>query len=133
MSTKPSRTRRGAVGRVERERSAEFIESRLLAKPAPSRSRDQPIDALRQANKVRIRRAELKKEIAAGNKRLEKILARPPEWLTSAKVYELLLAVPKIGPATATRILARCRIAHAKTVGGLSERQRRELANALKR
>ena len=106
---------------------------RLLAKPAPSRSRDQRIDALRQANKVRIRRAELKKEIAAGNKRLEKILARPPEWLIAAKVYELLLAAPKIGPATATRILARCRIAHAKTVGGLSARQRRELVNALKR
>jgi hypothetical protein len=97
------------------------------------RTRDQRIDALRQANEVRIGRARLKKEIAAGKAQLEQVLAHPPECVTTAKVYDLLLAVPKIGPATASRILGRCRIAQAKTVGGLSERQRRELIDALKR
>jgi hypothetical protein len=38
----------------------------------------------------------------------------------TAKVRELLLVVPRIGPARADRLLGRCRIAHAKTVAAAS-------------
>jgi hypothetical protein len=48
-------------------------------------------------------------------------------------VQELLLVVPRLGPARADRTLARCRIADAKTVGGLSDRQRAELVELLTR
>ena len=83
--------------------------------------------ALRHANEIRSGRARLKKELASGRARIEEIIAQPPESAKTAKVYDLLLALPKIGPAKATRCLTHCRIAPSKTVGGLSERQRHEL------
>ena len=83
--------------------------------------------ALRHANEIRSGRARLKKELAVGRARIEEIIAQPPESAKTAKVYDLLLALPKIGPAKATRCLSQCRIAPSKTVGGLSERQRDEL------
>jgi hypothetical protein len=49
---------------------------------------------------------------------LARVVADPPACPLTAKVGELLLVVPRIGPARADRALARCRIAHAKTVGG---------------
>ncbi len=80
--------------------------------------------ALRQANEIRSRRARLKRELAAGRVRIEDIIAEPPQFARTAKVYELLLALPKVGPAKAARSLRQCRIAPSKTVGGLSDRQR---------
>jgi hypothetical protein len=61
------------------------------------------------------------------------MVADPPACALTAKVRELLLVVPGIGPARADRALARCRIAHAKTGGGLSDRQRAELIELLGR
>jgi hypothetical protein len=49
----------------------------------------------------------------------------------TAKVADLLLAVPKHGPVKVDKLLSRCRIAPAKTVGGLSQRQREALAALL--
>ena len=89
--------------------------------------------ALRQANQIRIGRAQLKKELASGRVRIEELLARPPEVAKTAKVYDLRVALPKIGPVRAARSLSRCRIAPSKTVGGLSERQRDELISLFRR
>jgi len=94
---------------------------------APAQTLEQRLRALRQANEIRSRRAALKKELASGRVRIADVLAQPPAYAKTAKVRDLLLAVPKVGPARAARVLSRCRIAPAKTVGGMSERQRREL------
>ena len=51
--------------------------------------------------------------------------------MQTAKVADLLLAVPKHGPVKVDKLLRRCRIAPAKTIGGLSQRQREELAALL--
>ncbi len=45
----------------------------------------------------------------------------------TARVRDVLLALPRIGPVKAGRILAHCGIAHSKTLGGLTDRQRVEL------
>ncbi len=83
--------------------------------------------ALRHANEIRSGRARLKRELASGKVRIEDIIAQPPGFARTAKVYDLLLAVPKVGPAKARRSLSQCRIASSKTVAGLSDRQREEL------
>ena len=83
--------------------------------------------ALRHANEIRSGRARLKRELASGRVRIEDIIGQPPEFARTAKVYELLLALPKVGPAKAARSLSQCRIAPSKTVAGLSDRQRQEL------
>ena len=100
---------------------------------APAQTLDQRLRALRQANEIRSRRAALKKDIASGRVRIEDVLARPPVYATTAKVQDLLLAVPKVGPARVARFLRRCRIAPAKTVGGMTERQRGELIELVRR
>jgi hypothetical protein len=48
-------------------------------------------------------------------------------------VFDLLLAVPKYGRVKVNKILGTCKISPSKTVGGLSERQRRELVALMRR
>ena len=95
----------------------------------PDRSREQRLVALEQANEVRTARAELKKELASGEIELVQILADLPPCVRTARVRDVLLVLPKIGSVRAARILAHCGIAHSKTLGGLTERQRGELSN----
>lgn len=97
----------------------------------PGRSPQQRLAALAKANEVRRARAQLKRELASGAVTLAQVLSDPPACARTAKLRVLLLACPKVGPAKATRVLSRCRIAHTKTVAGLSERQRAELLDLL--
>src|SRR5216683_5426515 len=94
---------------------------------APLRSRDQRMEALKRANDIRVRRAKLKKDLKDGRVRIQTILSNPPEYVSTAKVFDILMAVPKFGRVKAARFLNQCRISQSKTVGGLSERQRAEL------
>ena len=91
---------------------------------APSRSLDQRMDALRRANDIRVKRAQLKKDLKLGQLRIDEILRDPPEYVSTAKVFDMLMAVPKFGRVKAARFLNQCRISQSKTVGGLSDRQR---------
>jgi len=84
--------------------------------------------ALQQANQVRSERARLKKDLATGNVGLAE-LARPPACARTARVRDLLVALPKIGSVKAGRILTRCGIADTKTLAGLTDRQRAALTN----
>jgi hypothetical protein len=96
-----------------------------------SSSTAQRLEALRRANEIRIGRAQLKRALAAGSVRVSDILAAPPECARTQKVQALLLALPKYGPARVARLLAQCQISSAKTLAGLSERQRAELIRRL--
>jgi S13-like H2TH domain len=93
----------------------------------------QRIAALRQANGVRTRRAQLKREIGEGSAQLDDLLARSPDCIGTAKVRDLLLSVFGIGPATASRMLRRCDITESRTAGALTDRQRTSLISLLKR
>jgi hypothetical protein len=100
---------------------------------APERSLTQRMEALKRANDIRTRRARLKRDLKAGKVKVQGLLLDPPEYLQTAKVFDLLLAVPKYGRVKANRILNQCRISPSKTIGGLSERQRNELVSYLRR
>jgi hypothetical protein len=91
------------------------------------------MDALKRANDIRTQRARLKRDLKAGRAQIQALLLDPPEYLLTAKVFDLLLAVPKYGRVKANRILTQCRISPSKTIGGLSERQRNELVSYLRR
>lgn len=102
---------------------------------APVRSEDQRRDALRRANRIRVHRAELKRDVKAG-----RVLAVDVVGLrgtdvdprvATMKVYDLLLAVPKVGRVKANVAMHNAGISPSKTVGGLTERQRRDFALAL--
>jgi len=100
---------------------------------APERSLVQRMDALSKANEIRTRRAQLKRDLKGGRKSIHQLLLDPPEWIETAKVLDMLLAVPKYGRVKANKILTQCRISPSKTIGGLSERQRAELVQQLRR
>jgi hypothetical protein len=91
------------------------------------------MDALERANKIRTARAQLKRDLKAGKVSIHKLLLDPPSYLETAKVFDMLLAVPKYGRVKANKVLVQCRISPSKTIGGLSERQRTELVSMLRR
>lgn len=103
------------------------------APAAPPRSLTQRLDALNRANVVRTRRATLKKDLKAGRASIHALLADPPEYVETAKVFDVLLAVPKYGRVKVNKVLTQCRISPSKTINGLSDRQRDELTRLLRR
>ena len=92
---------------------------------------DQRREALAHANRVRMQRALLKADLKRGSVSIEALIADPPECLTSAKVAEVLMALPGYGRTKVARLLERCHVSARKSVGGLTERQRDELIRAL--
>lgn len=99
----------------------------MNAVAVPDRSLLQRQDALRKANEIRSFRKALKIALKYGHVQLTDVLNDPPEMIESMKMLDLLLATPKLGRVKASKALHSCRISPSKTVGGLSERQRREL------
>jgi len=99
----------------------------------PERSLNQRMDALARANEIRTRRAQLKRDLKSGRLSIHTLLLNPPEFVETAKVFDMLLAVPKYGRVKVNKILTHCRISPSKTIGGLSERQRSELVSLLRR
>jgi hypothetical protein len=78
-------------------------------------------------------RAQLKRDLKAARHSIHQLLLDPPEYVETANVFDMLLAVPKYGRVKVNRILMHCRISPSKTIGGLSERQRAELVSMLHR
>ena len=93
---------------------------------APLRSLDQRMEALARANDIRVRRAQLKKDLKDGQAQIESILLDPPEYVSTAKVFDMLMAVPKLGRVKAARLLnaagsaSRRRLAGSPSVSGPS-------------
>jgi hypothetical protein len=105
----------------------------LAARERLSRSHIQRMDALARANHIRTQRAQVKRDLKAGRISIASLLLEPPSCVETAKVFDLLLAVPRYGRVKVNKVLAHCRISPSKTIGGLSERQRKELVALLRR
>ena len=100
----------------------------MSAVVSPGRSYVQRLEALARANDVRSRRAQLKRDLAAGSMSVAAVLAEPPWWVGSMCVRDLLLAVPGCGPYKAGKVLHQLQVSPSRTVGLMSRRQRLELA-----
>lgn len=70
-------------------------------------------------------------DLKSGRVSIDVLLRDPPDYVQTAKVFDMLLAVPKFGRVKANKLLTKCRIAPSKTVGGLPQRQRDELIELL--
>lgn len=104
----------------------------------PDRSTAQRTAALAKANRIRTYRKDLKAELKRGHDdagrrvRVYDVLAqRHHPMLDTMKVYDLLKATPKVSRVKATTILNRARVSPSKTLGGLTDRQVRELTLVL--
>jgi hypothetical protein len=109
------------------------VSRRQLVVAAPDRSLEQRMAALKNANVIRVARAQLKRDLKAGRVSILDVILDPPEWMESAKVFDFLLATPKYGRVKVNKVFVQCRISPSKTIGGLSERQRGEIVGLLGR
>lgn len=87
--------------------------------------------ALARANAVRIARAALKREIAAGRRSLPEVIAECPVEVHSMPVAELIEAQHRWGQARTLRLLRRVELSETKPLGHLTPRQRRALIAGL--
>jgi hypothetical protein len=110
----------------QRERVDKFV------REVPDRSLAQRMDALHEANRIRTKRAELKRDLKAGKQSIHDLLLEPPEWVEGMKVFDALLACPKYGRVKVNKVLVHCRVSPSKTIGGMSPRQRIEVVSMLR-
>jgi hypothetical protein len=76
---------------------------------------------------------QLKRDVKVGRAPVARYVEKPPSELATMKVFDLLLAAPKVGRVKAMKMLSAIRVSPSKTVGGLTDRQRSELLSLLHR
>ena len=87
--------------------------------------------ALERANQIRLARAELKRRIAAGESAAAEVILQCPSEAHSMAVAELLMSQHRWGQTRVRKFLAQIQMSENKTVGSMTERQRRTLAAML--
>jgi hypothetical protein len=87
--------------------------------------------ALAQANRVRLARAELKRQVAEGEATVAEIVLARPWEAESMTIADLLMSQHRWGRTRCRRFLASIPMLETKSVGSMTERQRKELAKRL--
>jgi hypothetical protein len=96
------------------------------------RSPEQRLLALERANHVRNARAELKRQLRAGEVEAAEAILRCSRDTDTMTVTELLLSQRGWGPTRATKLLRSVSLSDHKALGSLTERQRLTLAAVLR-
>ena len=99
--------------------------------PKGKRGSSQCMEALARANKVRLARAALKRDICAGRRKITKVVMDSPWEAESMSLSELLCAQRRWGRARSRKLLSSTALSEGKRVGTLTDRQRRILVAAL--
>src|SRR5580692_8798145 len=87
--------------------------------------------ALERANKVRLARAELKRRVAIGEIHVAEVILECPWEAHSMAVADLLMSQRRWGQTRCRKFLAQVPMSEKKTVGSMTDRQRRTLAAML--
>jgi hypothetical protein len=99
----------------------------MATAPAPQHMR-----ALQQANRVRLARAELKRQVTDGETSVADVVLECPWEAESMAIADLLMSQHRWGRTRCRRFLASIPMSETKTVGSMTERQRRALAGRLR-
>jgi hypothetical protein len=94
--------------------------------PAPQHMR-----ALARANEVRLARADLKRRIAHGAVTVGEVVLTCPWEAESMTISDLLMSQRRWGSTRCRKLLQGIPMSENKTVGSMTERQRRALAALL--
>jgi hypothetical protein len=87
--------------------------------------------ALERANQVRLARAELKRRVALGELCVAEVILDCPWEADSMAVADLLMSQRRWGQTRCRKFLAQIAMSEKKTVGSMTDRQRRTLAAML--
>jgi len=88
----------------------------------------QHMQALQRANEVRLARAELKRRVAEGAITAGDVILKSPWEAASMSIGELLVSQHRWGSTRCRKFLGEIGMPETKTVGSMTERQRRALA-----
>jgi hypothetical protein len=91
----------------------------------------QHMRALAQANRVRLARAELKRQVAEGETSVADVVLSCPWEAESMTISDLLMSQHRWGRTRCRRFLASIPMSETKTIGSMTDRQRRALAALL--
>jgi hypothetical protein len=86
----------------------------MTAMSVPDRSLQQRMEALQNANEIRTYRANLKRDIKAGRADVVNLLINPPDEIETMHIFDLMMAVPKLGRVKVNKVLSKCRISPSK-------------------
>jgi hypothetical protein len=92
----------------------------------------QYLRALDRANKVRLARADLKRRVATGKTGVAEVILQCPWEADSMSVADLLMSQRRWGASRCRKFLAQVPMSETKTVGTMTDRQRRTLAAMLR-
>ena len=87
--------------------------------------------ALERANQVRLARASLKRQVALGETCVAAVILDCPWEADSMAVGDLLMSQRRWGQTRCRKFLAQLPMSEKKTVGSMTDRQRRSLAAML--
>jgi hypothetical protein len=96
--------------------------------PAPA---PQYMRALERANKVRLARAELKRKVSMDEIDAAEVILTCPWEAQSMAVADLLMSQRRWGQTRCRKFLAHVPMSEKKTIGSMTDRQRRTLAAML--
>jgi hypothetical protein len=92
----------------------------------------QHLRALQRANAVRLARADLKRRVAEGDISAAEVILSSPWEAASMTVSDLLTSQKRWGSTRCRKLLQCALIPENKTIGSMTERQRRALAQMLR-
>ena len=87
--------------------------------------------ALAQANRVRLARAELKRQVAEGELTVSDVVLNCPWEAESMAISDLLMSQHRWGRTRCRRFLSSIPMSETKTIGSMTVRQRNALAAML--
>jgi hypothetical protein len=91
----------------------------------------QYMQALARANEVRLARAELKRSVADGEIGVAEIILNAPWEAENMTISDLLMSQRRWGHTRCRKLLLQVPVPENKTIGSMTERQRRALAQLL--
>lgn len=91
----------------------------------------QHMTALAQANRVRLARADGKRQVADGELSVAEVVTEVPWWAESMSISDLLMVQHRWGRTRCRRFLASIPMLETKTIASMTPRQRNELAKRL--
>lgn len=98
----------------------------------PFLTKDEKLDALKKAQEMRSKRAELRVKLKKGTLTLQEVLdSADDEVISRMRVTYLLQSLPQVGKVTSDKVMREIGINENRRVQGLGKRQRAQLLQRL--
>jgi hypothetical protein len=127
----PSRVSSGRLVWTAHDLKTTELRGGLMGDRATAVAGPQHLKALERANQVRLARAAMKRQVAAGERSAAEVIMASPWEAESMSVSELLMSQRRWGRTRCRRVLLTLGLPENKQIGTMTERQRTALAAML--